>query len=134
LSAFAGLAGVTLVPVAVVAVGALLGRKALKDDKARQLAQRRLQAKNNVRKYADDIMFTAGKDSRDTLSRISRQLREHFALRAEELSTSTSESLAAAQQAIRSSQEGREKRKKEVAGLLEALRQARQLVSAAGVR
>ena len=88
-------------------MGLFLGRKALKDERARQLVQRRNLARQTVRKYADDLAFGVGKDSRDTLRRINRQLRDHFLQRAEELTSSTSESLAAAQQAVRSSETAR---------------------------
>ena len=49
---------------------------------------------------------------------VNRQLRDHFMERAEELSTSTSESLAAAQQALRSTTETREKRLRVVQNVL----------------
>ena len=56
-----------------------------------------------------------GKDSRDTLRRVQRQLRDLFAARAEELHRSTTEALAAAQQAVRSSEAARAERRREVA-------------------
>ena len=92
------------------AVAGLVGRKTLKDERERALAQRRAQAKQAVRKYTDEAQFGASKETRDALRHVNRQLRDHFMARADELSTSTSESLAAAQQAVRSTQEAREKR------------------------
>ena len=99
LQAFAAVAGVALAAPFLATVSLVLGRKMLKDERVRQLAQRRILAKQAVRKYTDDLAFTVGKDSRDTLRRINRQLRDTFLQRAEELTTSTSESLTAAQQA-----------------------------------
>lgn len=130
LSAFANVAAVAIAPVALIAIGAAMGRKMLKDEKNRQLLQRRLAAKQSVRKYTDELSFVAGKDSRDTLRRINRQLRDYFLGRAEELTTSTSESLAAAQQAIRSSEQTRTLRKKTVTLMLTQVAAVRQKIAA----
>jgi hypothetical protein len=100
------------------AVAGLVGRKTLKEEKDRSLLQRRMQAKQAVRKYTDEAQFVASKEARDGLRHVNRQLRDHFMERAEELSTSTSESLAAAQQALRSTQESRDKRMKVVQNIL----------------
>src|SRR5690606_23750669 len=89
-TALGGVVGLALGPVAGGA-GVLLGRKALRDEKERALAQRRQAAKNAVRKYNDEVTFLAGADSRTMLRRIQRQLRDHFSQRAEELQRSTSE-------------------------------------------
>ena len=131
LTAFAGITGVALAAPFLATVGLLLGRKALKDERSRQLLQRRNLARQTVRKYADDLAFGVGKDSRDTLRRINRQLRDHFLQRAEELTSSTSESLAAAQQAVRSSEAARTERRREVVALLEQLANVRKRLAAA---
>ncbi|MFN0027760.1 MAG: dynamin family protein [Acidimicrobiales bacterium] len=130
LSIFASMAGVVLAAPAVLGVGAIMGRKMAKDERARQLLQRRMMAKQAVRKYTDDLIFVAGKDSRDTLRRITRQLRDYFLQRAEELTASTSESLAAAQQAIRSSEQTRAGRTKVVTALLGQISASRAAVAA----
>ena len=130
LSAFSGVAAIALSPLAIAGFGLTMGRKMFKDEKGRQLMLRRNQAKQNVRKYADDLMFVAGKDSRDTLRRINRQLRDYFLGRAEELTASTSESLAAAQQATRSSEQARVTRRKTVTGLLNQIGAVRATVQA----
>ncbi|MCC6438186.1 MAG: dynamin family protein [Acidimicrobiales bacterium] len=130
LSAFASLASIAIAPVAVAAVGVAMGRKMMKDERTRQLTQRKMQAKQAVRKYTDDLMFVAGKDSRDTLRRLNRQLRDFFLSRAEELTASTSESLAAAQQALRSSEQTRVQRKKTVTALLNQVALVRPKIAA----
>ena len=66
------------------------------------------------------------------LRHVNRQLRDHFMERAEELSTSTSESLAAAQQALRSTQESRDKRKKIVQNILNEIPKVSAQVEAIG--
>jgi hypothetical protein len=55
-----------------------------------------------------------GKDSRDTLRRVQRRMRDFFAARAEELHRSTSEALAGAQQAAKADETTRQKRLRDV--------------------
>lgn len=132
LSAFGGLAGVAVAPPVAAMVGLMIGRKAVKDEKHRQLLQRRMLAKQAVRKYTDEVQFAMGKDSRDTLRRINRQLRDHFLSRAEELNASMSESLAATQQALRSSEQSRTQRRKDVVALLQRVAVVRTALGATG--
>lgn len=84
-----------------IAIGLFMGRKSLKDEKERQTMQRRAQAKNSLRRYCDEVSFQVSKDSRDTLRRVQRQLRDHYSSRAEEMHTSTSQALQAAAQAVK---------------------------------
>ena len=107
------MAGIALGPAAVV-VGLFMGRKALRDEKERQLQIRRNQARNSHRKYTDEVSFVVGKDSRDTLRRVQRQLRDHYAGVAEQLMRSASETLAKAQQAAQSDQSTHDKRRRDV--------------------
>jgi hypothetical protein len=93
-----------------VAAGLVMGRKALKDEQARQLLLRRNAARNAVRRYVDEVQFMAGKDSRDTLRRVQRQLRDHYTARAEELQRSLTESQGAAQRVVQADQQTRTQR------------------------
>ena len=104
LPSLVGLTG--LAPIAVP-VGLLLGRSQLREEKRRRLQQRRTQARGAVRTYCDEVQFVLGKDSRDTLRRVQRTLRDHYTARAEELNRTTSEALAAAQDAARRDESGR---------------------------
>ncbi len=125
--------GVALGPVAI-GVGLLMGRKGLKDEKERQLKQRQSQAKIALRRYSDEVSFQVTKDSRDTLRRVHRQLRDHYSSRAEELHRSTTESLKAATEAANLDQNQRVTRTRDVEaelGRIERLRtMAVQAVSA----
>jgi GTPase SAR1 family protein len=102
------------VPAGGTAIGLLMGRKTLKDEKERQLTQRRAQARNSVRRYCDEVSFEVNKDSRDTLRRIQRQMRDHYSSRAEELHKSTAEALKAANDAAKRSVTERAQRLKDV--------------------
>lgn len=125
----------TLIPLQIGA-GLILGRKTLKDEKERALQRRRSDAKNAVRRYSDEVQFQVGKDSRDTLRRVQRQLRDHYSARAEELNRSTSEALKSAQDAVRVAEADRSKRLKDVQAELDRIKnmrgQAEKLVAAGG--
>jgi Dynamin family len=105
-----------------VAAGMMMGRKALKDEKKRELNNRRILAKNALRRYVDEVQFLTGKDSRDTLRRVQRQLRDYYTARADELQRSLGETLSAAQLAVKSDQETRNKRLRDVEAEIERIR------------
>jgi gas vesicle protein len=116
-------------PIGIVA-GLLFGTKAYRDEKNRALAQRRSQAKNAHRKYTDELAFQVGKESRDTIHRIQRQLRDQFSARAEELYRSTTQALQNAQQAVRADESTREQRLADVEAELRRIRGLREEILA----
>jgi hypothetical protein len=115
------MAGLAMANPATIVIGLFMGRKALRDEKERQLMMRRSQAKQAHRKYTDEVGFVVGKDSRDTMRRVQRQLRDFFSARAEELHRSTAESLKAAQEAAKSDQATRQQRLRDVNAELERI-------------
>ena len=123
------MAGIALGPLAV-GIGLVMGVGSLRTEKKRQLTTRRAQAKNAVRRYCDEVSFRVGKDSRDTLRRIQRELRDHYSARADELNRSTSQALAAATEAVKRSTGEREKRLRDLDAELSRLRQLRQQAAA----
>ncbi len=108
------MAGLAMANPATIIIGLFMGRSALKGEKDRQLTMRRNQGRQAHRKYTDEVGFVVGKDSRDTLRRTQRRMRDFFAARAEELHRSTSGALAAAQQAVKSDATTRQKRLRDV--------------------
>jgi uncharacterized membrane-anchored protein YhcB (DUF1043 family) len=116
-----GLANISLGPVGI-AIGLVMGHKGLRDEKHRQREQRRAQARNAVRRYCDEVHFAIGKDSRDTLRRVQRQLRDHYGTRAEELNRSTAEALRSAGDNAQRSKAEREQRLRDVEAELARLR------------
>ena len=121
---------IALGPVPIV-IGLLMGRKGLKDEKERQLKQRQSQAKIALRRYSDEVSFQVTKDSRDTLRRVHRQLRDHYSARAEELHKSTTESLKAATEAANMDQNQRVQRIKDVQAELQRIEKLRKLTEEA---
>jgi hypothetical protein len=108
------MAGLAMANPATIIIGLFMGRQALRGEKERQLLMRRNQARQAHRKYTDEVGFVVGKDSRDTLRRVQRRLRDFFATRAEELHRSATAALAAAQQAAKSDAATRQKRLRDV--------------------
>jgi hypothetical protein len=117
-----GMVGLGAMNPAVIGLTLFMGRKSLRDERHRQLAQRRQQAKTAVRRYLDEASFQVGKDSRDALRRVQRQLRDEFSARAEELSRSVSARLTAAQQAAQTEGARRDERRADVDAELARLR------------
>ncbi len=81
-------------------LGLLMGKSGLGEERKRQLEKRRAGAKTAVRRFVDEFNMQVGKDSRDALRRVQREMRDGYTRRAEELQRSTKEALAAAQKAI----------------------------------
>ena len=78
--------------------GMTLGRRLVKAERERQVQQRRAQAKNELRRYVDDVTFHVGRDSREAVRRTQRFLRDEFAARAQAVERSA----AATEAAVRS--------------------------------
>lgn len=104
------LAGLALLNPFSIGAGVLFGAKTVRDERKRELARRRSEAKVAVRKHVDEVTFQVGKDSRDMLRRTQRDLRDHFSGLAEEVSTSLAGSVAAAQSAVKATTSERQTR------------------------
>ncbi len=75
--------------------GLLLGRKAYKEDMENRMLRVRNEAKMNMRRFVDDVSFVVGKESRDRLKGIQRQIRDHYRGIANQTTRSLNESLQA---------------------------------------
>lgn len=131
------LAGLALLNPFTLIVGIGLGRKAVREEKKRSLTIRQQQAKLACRRYLDDVTFTVGKDSRDFVRQVQRDIRDTFTTRAEELQTSVKDALAAAERAAREVEGDRSGRLADVdaeldriAGLRERIRAHAELANA----
>ncbi|RSM64514.1 dynamin [Actinoplanes sp. ATCC 53533] len=123
------LAGVALGPIGV-GIGLVMGRKGLREEKKRQRTNRQSQARNAIRRYCDEVSFVMTKDSRDTLRRIQRQLRDHYSGLADELSQSNTRALSAAAEAAQRTKSERESRLHDLTAELDRLRQLREHATA----
>jgi hypothetical protein len=120
---------VVVTPIAV-GIGVVMGRKGMQEEKKRRLQMRQGQAKNAVRKYCDEITFAIGKDSRDTVRRVQRQLRDFYGTRAEELNRSSAEALRAAQAALQDTEIQRQTKIRDLDAELARLEELRQRAGA----
>jgi GTPase SAR1 family protein len=111
-------------------IGLAMGKKGMADEKKRHLQMRQAQAKNAVRKFCDEVTFGIGKDSRDTVRRVQRQLRDFYGSRAEELNRSNAEALQAAQAAAQQSEAQRQARVRDLTAELGRLRELRERAAA----
>ena len=73
--------------------GLLLGGKTISDERRRMVAAPAGRGEEAVRRYVDEVTFQVGKDSRDMLREVQRDLRDHFTALAEQLNRSLKESL-----------------------------------------
>ncbi len=113
--------GLTLINPISVGAALLLGGKGIVDERKRITAKRQNDGKVALRKYVDDVSFHAGKDSRDMLRGLQRDLRDHFTTLAEQLKRSLQESIQAAQKSVKASQGDRDARLAEIKTELAAL-------------
>jgi hypothetical protein len=106
--------GLALLNPISVGAGLLMGGKTLSDERRRIVTRRQAEAKTVVRRYVDDVTFQVGKDSRDMLRGVQRDLRDHFTELAEQLTRSLRETLSAAERSVTSSKEDRGRRLAEI--------------------
>lgn len=116
--------GIMLGPIGI-GIGLVMGHRGLREEKKRQVQKRRTEARNAMRRYCDKVTFAATKDSRDTLRRVQRELRDHYTGLAEELNKANAKALSAATEAATRTQGERDKRLKDVDAELARLRQLR---------
>jgi hypothetical protein len=85
-----------LAPISLALFGAV-SWKMVRNERARQLTQRRQLAKAAARAYLEEVSFRVGKDCRDSLRHLQRRLRDEFQDRAAAMHRSSLATLAAAQ-------------------------------------
>lgn len=122
--------GMSLFNPLSVGFGLVLGRKAIRDDRERALAQRRGQARQACRTYVDDVSFAVSKDARDGLRRLQRTLRDTFTEQAEQVQRSTTEALDAAKRALQADKAERSRRLRDVEAELQRIEELRRRAAA----
>ncbi|MBC8091993.1 MAG: dynamin family protein [Pseudonocardia sp.] len=127
-------AGFAMLNPLSIGAGLLFGGKTVREEQQRQLARRRVEAKAAVRKHLDEITFQVGKDSRDMLRQVQRQLRDHFTDLADELQISVSSSVKAAQTAVSSNENVRGARIRDLKAELDRIESLEKRARALGAR
>ncbi|MFI6102041.1 dynamin family protein [Lentzea sp. NPDC051213] len=117
--------GLSLINPISIGAAVLLGGKTIGDERKRIVQRRQNDAKAALRRYVDDVTFHAGKESRDVLRAMQRDLRDHFTALAEQLKRSLQESIQSAQKSVKASSADRTARLQEIAQELAALEKVR---------
>ncbi len=105
-----GIVGMSIINPLSLAAGAVIGRKAYKEDQENRLQRRRGEAKTLIRRQVDEIIFQVGKQLRDRLRQVQRVTRDHFTAIADEHHRSLADSVIAAQKAANTFASERERR------------------------
>jgi hypothetical protein len=108
------LSGLALINPFSIGAGVLLGSKTIRDERKRALQRRRAEAKQAVRRHAEEVLHLAGKRSRDLLRDVQRTLRDHFTAQAETLARSVAEAVTAAAAAQEVTTSARDRRLRDV--------------------
>ncbi|MDQ4119454.1 MAG: dynamin family protein [Actinomycetota bacterium] len=98
----------------------LMGRSGFRDERKRQLEKRRNDAKQAIRRFVDEFQMQVGKDSRDAIRHVQRELRTAWTERVTELQRSAAAGLAAAQESVKTGENdvgARERIEKDMASL-----------------
>jgi len=103
--------------------GLLLGRKSYQEEMDNRLLRVRNEAKTNLRRFTDDVLFVVAKESRDRLKNVQRQLRDHYRGIADQATRSLNESLQATVAAARLEENQRNQRANELQRQSDILRQ-----------
>lgn len=103
--------------------GLLMGRKAYHEDMENRMLRVRNEAKTNLRRFIDDVLFVVTKESRDRLKNIQRHLRDHYREIANQTTRSLNESLQATLSAARVEETERASRVRELERQSDILRQ-----------
>ncbi|MCZ0727681.1 dynamin-like GTPase family protein [Mycolicibacterium iranicum] len=109
--------------------GALMGRAAYKENMENRMLRARNEAKMNMRRFVDEVSFVVGKESRDRLKGIQRQLRDHYRAIANQTTRSLNESLQASIAAAKLEESESNARIKELERQLNILKQVTQHAS-----
>jgi response regulator RpfG family c-di-GMP phosphodiesterase len=120
MTSFAGLGMFN--PISIGA-GLLMGRTAYRENMENRMSRARNEAKANTRRFIDDTQFAVGKESRDRLKAIQRQLRDHYRGIANQTTRSLNESLQATIESARLEETARNDRIRELERQLNILNQ-----------
>jgi hypothetical protein len=90
---------VAWIPLLTVPIAGYMARRAFSDDRARRKAMRTQELKRLASRYLDETSFVVQKDARDTIRRLHREIREHFAERTEQLERTLQQAMDAAERA-----------------------------------
>jgi hypothetical protein len=107
-------------------------RRVMRDERERQVVGRRSKAKEAYRKYVNEANVAAAENSRESLRRMQRLLRDEFTARAAAMHESSGRALSSVRKAARADPDVRERRSQELDELLTLLRDLAKRAERAG--
>ncbi|MEU3272612.1 dynamin family protein [Saccharomonospora sp. NPDC006951] len=129
------LAGMPLINPISLGAGAAFGAKSVFEERGNRLKRRQATAKTTAHRYVDDFFLTYGKESKDTVRKIHRELRDRCTALAQDLRTEITETAQRIKQVIDTETTERGNKAREATRGLEELdllhRRARALAPAA---
>ena len=126
------LGGAALAMPATLAVAGIMAHKTRRDELKRGVEKRQREGKMSIRKYIDDALFVASKESRDVVRHSKRNLRDHFHAMSVDLNSATKQTLEAAQQTRQATTAQRQNRSRLVDQLQTQLQVEREHLHAFG--
>jgi hypothetical protein len=114
----AAAAGIMVTNPVMLGAGAIFGSIQLLEDRKRKVAMRRQNARQQVRKFVDDVQFEVGNEITGTIRAMQRELRDEFTELLKELQQTYTSTAQRAQTAAKQTQEERKTRAEEIDGLL----------------
>ncbi len=100
LTMISNMAGLGIPMAAGLVLGGVLGVAGIKEERKKALEKRRTEARTGVRKYVDEFINQVGKDSRDAIRHVQRELRGAWTERVAELQRAAAAAMTAAQAAV----------------------------------
>ena len=113
----------------MIGAGALFGSMQLMDERKKKLTMRRQSARQQVRKFLDDVQFQVGNEISTMVREGQRELRDEFTDRLGELQRTYTETAQKAQADVQRSQQDRQSRAAESAKALAVLAAVEQQVA-----
>ncbi|MEJ2886298.1 dynamin family protein [Actinomycetospora aeridis] len=100
LTMVSNMAGLGIPMAAGLILGGAMGAFGVREERKKALEKRRSEARTGVRKYTDDFISQVGKDSRDAVRHVQRELRTAWTVRVGELQRAATAAMTAAQTAV----------------------------------
>ena len=115
------LLGLTMAAPVLIGAAVIFGTRQVRDDRRRQLTQRRQEALGFVRQFADDVQFEVGTRIRDRIRDQQRVLRETFSDRLDELGRTYAEVAAGLERTVAQTESERREQRDTVTSRLAPL-------------
>jgi hypothetical protein len=120
-----GAAALLLSNPVTIGLGVAFGGMQLLDAHRRKIAQRRQQARVNVRQFLDDVQFEVGNAMGEALREVQRSLRDELGGRVSELQRTYAESVRVAQEAVQGGEAAQAERMAALDAVLRSIAQLR---------